>query len=217
MEIEKRVDNRPTKEIFPNSRDIINYAFTIDGIDYFEFSDFNSVPCIRGFNALSFYEELKMRCTREYLLAFSTAFDDVLNNQNGIKMTDLFKLNVQLKERLELLHEPDIAYKLCSVVFFDATENPYNFDFKHAIIKSQKFKKAPLEQFFFAKPITRLIPYISSWGSDLATYCQMVTEIKKKHIEDISTMLSEANKNSEWFNLLKLQDTLELASEKLES
>lgn len=197
---------RNPKEVFPNSRDIIVYAFSIDdGVettDYYEFGDFNNVPCERGFQCLAFYNELAMRCTREYLLAFSAALDNTLNSPK-IKLTDVFTLNQQLKERLEMLHENEIAYKLCSVVFFDGQENPYRFDYKHSIEKADRFRKAPIDQFFFLKPVTQVLPYLATWSEDLREYCELTTRMTESHIRSISTMLSEADKSKEYYRLLE--------------
>ncbi len=209
--MEERIDLRPTKEIFPNAVAIIDYAFTLGGIDYFEFSDFNNITSDRGFNCLAFYEELRMRCTRDYLLTFSKALDDIVNNNTGIKITDIVKLNQQLKERLELLSEPEIAYKLCSVVFFDATENPNRFDYKKAQEKAVAFRKYGMPDFFLQTPIKKLVPHIGLSANDLGEYLQMVSLINQKHIEDISMMLSEQSKNSEFYKRLILPVEKDLA------
>lgn len=209
METKTKCWIRPTntlkniKEIFPNSRDVIKYAFTVDETDYYEFEDFNNVPCERGFQCLAFYNELSMRCTRDYLKAFSDALDNTLNAKT-IKLTEVFKLNMQLKERLEMLHETEIAYKLCSVVFFDGSENPNRFDYKHGLNKADLFKRAPIDDFFFQKPVVKLMPYISSWSSDLQEYCQLTNQITQRQISDISMMLSAADKNKEYYKSLEL-------------
>lgn len=204
------------KEVFPNSRDIIAYAFSIDDVsghtaDFYEFGDFNSVPCERGFQCLAFYNELSMRCTRDYLQAFSAALDNTLNNTKGIKITDIVKLNIQLQERLEMLHESEIAYKLCSVAFFDGNENPYRFDYKYSLGKAEKFKQAPIDDFFFQKPIVKLLPYLASWSSDFQEYCELTNQITENHIKGISTMLSEADKNKEFYKSLESLITKDLA------
>lgn len=206
--IQSNKELKPIKEIFPGTRDGIVYAFSIqkdDGeiIPYYEFEDFNDVPCERGFQCLAFYNELAMRCTRDYLRAFSDALDNTLNSKN-IKLTDVFKLNMQLKERLEMLHEPEIAYKLCSVVFFDGSENPYRFNYKHSLIKADLFKKAPIEDFFFQKPVVKLLPYISTWSNDLQEYSSLMNQITEKQIQDISMMLSATDKNKEYYKSLQL-------------
>lgn len=209
LKAEKRIDKRPIKEIFPNAVAIVEYAFTLNKVDYYQFSDFNNMSSDRGFNCLAFYDELRMRCTPEYLTAFSNALDDIVNNNKGIKITDIIKLNQQLKERLTMLTVPDIAYKLCSVVFFDATENPNRFDYKKAIEKADIFKKQNMSDFFLQTPIVRLLPHLNSSAKDLQEYLELMSRINQKHIQDIFTMLSEANKSQGWSNKLVSQSNLE--------
>jgi hypothetical protein len=191
-----------TKDIFPNARDIIKYSFTIDGIPYFEFDDFNNIPSARGFKCLTFYNELSMRCTREFLIAHTTAVDNIINNPKGIKLTEIIKMNMQLKERLEWISELDVAYKLCSVVFFDATENPYRYEYKHSLEKAQKFKDAPLDEFFFLSRITKLLPSMTLSAPDLKTYLETMTAINQEHLGSISMTLSETQKNTDWYKVL---------------
>lgn len=205
------------KKAFPNSRDRIVYAFTIDGTPYFQFDDINAIPCERGFQALAYFNELNQRCTRDFLIAHTQAVENCLNDNNGIKITQLVKLNMILKERLEFLIEPEIAYKICSVVFFDETENPYRYEFKYGAQKADIFKRCKMDDFFLSQPITKLIPYIASFGSDLQTYCQTINLITKEHIKNISTMLSEAHKKSEWFNSLASLLSKDMDLEKLKS
>lgn len=202
---EERIDLRPVKEIFPNAIAIIEYAFTLDGIDYFENSDFNSMTSDRAFNCLTYYEENKSHCTKDYLLTFSKALDDVVNNNTGIKLTDVVKLNIQLKERLEFLSFAETAYKLCAVVFFDATENPNRYDYVKGAKKAAIFKEKGMGDFFLLQPIKKLIPVIGSSASDLMEYLEMVSLINQNHIRDISTMLSEQSKSSEFYKRLMSQ------------
>jgi hypothetical protein len=205
--IKPKEQQKNPKTVFPNVPAIIEYAFTIDNTDYYEFMDFNEIPCERGFNCLTFYNELQMKCSRDYLLAFSAALDTVVNDNKGIKITDIVKLNQQLKERLEYLFETEIAYKLCSVVFFDETENPFRYNLKHGLKKATLFKEVPLDDFFFQKPIVKLIPYISTWSKDFTEYCELTTAMTEKHIKVISTILSDTDKNKDYYKSLVSQHT----------
>ncbi len=204
-----RISDKPIKEVFPNALGIINYAFTLKGVDYYEWSDINSVPCERGFHALSFYNELQMRCTRDFLKAHCQAVTDVINDNTGIKITKLAKLNMVMEERLQLLHEPEIAAKLLSVVFFDESENPHRFDYAHAAKKAKTFLEVQQDEymydFFFSQPIVKWIPYLNSLAADFPQYCQTTIAITKEQLKTISTMLSEVNKNSDSFSWLMSQ------------
>ncbi len=219
--IEEKEKIRNTKEIFPNATGIVEYAFSIENDEkemkqYFQFQDYNNMANDRAFNALAFYKELSMSCNRDYLLTFSQALDDIINNQKGIFITEIVKLNMQMKERLDLLFEPDIAYKLCSVVFFDEDENPNRFEYKKAMEKAVIFKEAPMGDFFFQTPIKTLLPFISSLSKDFQEYCQMVNLINQKHIDDISMMLSEGSKKQEFYKQLLSQRPKDLPLEKQE-
>ncbi len=169
-----RISERPIKEVFQHALGIINYAFTLKGVDYYEWSDINSVPCERGFHALSFYNELQMRCTRDFLKAHCQAVTDVINDNTGIKITKLAKLNMVMEERLQLLHEPEIAAKLLSVVFFDESENPLRFDYAHAAKKAKTFLEVQQDEymydFFFLsahRKVDSLFKFVSSRFSSI--------------------------------------------------
>lgn len=211
---EKRVDTRTTKEIFPNSAGIIEYAFTLKGVDYFCYEDYNNTPSDRAFNALAFFKELDMGCDGNYLDAHIQAGFDILNNPKEIKLTDIAQLFQQMKERREYLQPIDISYKLCSVVYFDATENPARYEYTHCLKKAEIFKNAPLEDFFFLPHIAKLLPFISSLSKDLPEFYKVAQAIEKKHIENISTMLSEMSKKKDWYRSLISQRQKDLLSTK---
>lgn len=211
---EKRIDSRPIKEIFPNATGIIVYAFTLNEVDYFEFEDYNNTPSDRAFNALSFFKELDMGCDGHYLDAHVQAGLDILNHPKEVRLTDLAKLFHQMQERRQYLQPIEIAYKLCGVVFFDATEHPNHFEYNHCIQKAEKFKEAPLDAFFLNPPIKKLLPYIASLSKDLPEFYRIAEAINQKHIENISTMLSEASKNKEFYRQLLLQKQKDLVSMK---
>jgi len=208
--MQKRIDNRPIKDIFPEAKDIIEYAFTLEDKDYFQFSDLNSIPCARGFSAIEYYNELSMRCNRDFLLSHNKAVEDVINNnKDGIRLTDIIELQKIMTERLEFLHEPQIAAKILSVVFFTIEENPYRHDYTMAAKKAEIFMRVQMDEkefdFFLSIPIVKCLPYISSWSQDLTQYCQTINQITRKHIETISTMLLEESKKIEYFKSLVLQ------------
>jgi hypothetical protein len=196
------------KDIFPNSRSIIKYAFSINDKDYWEFDDFHEIPCARGFASLTFFSEMSMRCTREYLLAHCSAMEEAINSKT-IKMVDIMKLHLQLRERLNFIFEDKIFYKLASVVFFDNSENPYRYEFKYGIEKAKLFSEVNVDDFFLSEPISKLTGSLTSQIPDLKNYCQMMTEINQKHILEISSMLSENEKKNDWWGLLNSQNTMD--------
>lgn len=200
----ERKDQREIKDIFPNTEGRIEYAFTIDDTDFYQFGDISAVPCVRAFNSMTYYNELSQGCNREYLKAHNQAIKDAING-GKVVITDLVKLVNQLEERLDFITDIDVAYKLCSVVYFDKTENPYSYDYRYGAKKAQIFKECPMADFFLSQPISKLIPFTNLLGNDLPSYLETMSLMNRKHWEHIFTMLSEHSKNQESFKSMMLQ------------
>lgn len=94
-------------------------AFTFKGVKYFELQDILEIPCKRAFAIRDIFEELQMRCTREYLQAHCTAVTNILSNPKSLNIPELARLNMQLQERLDLIIDTEIVYKLAAIYYFD--------------------------------------------------------------------------------------------------
>lgn len=203
------------KTAFPDAKDRIVFAFELEGVPYFQFYDYSDIPCKRWDHILTFYNELAQRCTRGFLVAHTEANDNIINDNKGIKVTEMVKLNQQLKERLDFVIEPEISYKLCGAAFFDATENPYSYNHLYTLEKAKKFIKADMEDFFLSQPVKKLIPYLNSLGEDLREVCMMINAMTTIHLENISRTLSDLQKNKDSFKELQLLNHLVSTSPQL--
>lgn len=166
------------------------YLFTIEGVKYFRFKDISKTCCLRMFAGNDAMNELSMRCTRDYLEQHTGAMDAIMTAK-AIDLQKIAQLNLQLKERLEIIYETDIIYKIASVVIFDKTENPYDYDLVYSKEKIRIFKKKAITDPYF---ITRLFKIlIGSPGmsdENLLTVMTVGKAIKQEHLATISTMLS---------------------------
>ena len=175
IEIDKR---RKQKEKYR-----IEYAFTCGGTKYYRFADITNLPYERGLMALQVYNEVEMRCSREFLLQYTDSIDKILHEQK----IDIFKineLNKLLKQRLTLITDVDLLYKLASVCFFDKTENPAVYEPDYADKKIAKWRKDKgVTAFFSQMPLRELMPFLQSADIDLDTYSQMCEELNKIHSE----------------------------------
>jgi len=166
-------------------------AFRKDGHTYFHFDDQFKIPTGRGLCALTVYEEFNMRCTREYLELHVKAFEVILNS-NPVKLTVLAKINQNLKERLQLALFPDHIYKLASVVFFDETESPYNYDYAYNAKKIENWKASGgMLDFFLKTPLKDLIPYLKLPKGSADQYFQVATAVDNLHLTDLREVLSK--------------------------
>jgi hypothetical protein len=172
----------------------IVFAFEVGGTKYYQFDDAFNTPCERALAALPYYRELDMRCTREYLLKHTEAVTELLTGTK-VNLEKLGQLNVQLKDRLNMIFEPDIAYKLASVVYFDKSESPYQYDFKYARKKIAHWKKHKgVHDFFLQMPLQKLIPFLSGVEMNLDIFSEVAEKMNRIHSAVISSISSSEGK-----------------------
>ena len=178
-----------------NSKYVIVEAFTMAGNKYYMFDDVFNIPYERGLKALVYYEEFRMRVNKEYLKMHVDAMDKILSDPSKIDIGTIAKLNNQLKERLELIVEPDLLYKLASVVFFDKNEKPESYDFNYSKKKIEFWKKnMSTQSFFLETPLVTLIPFLKLSGTNIDTYSTIVEKINDIHLGSLSNILSKSRK-----------------------
>lgn len=178
------------KQKYPVKKEhIFEKAFTVKGMDYFKFKDISKTHCARMHAASDYMNELSMRCTREYLLEHTKAMDAILGNPKQLNIQEIAKLNLQLKERLDMIYESDMIYKIGAALLWDENENPYDFDFKHAQEKIKLFK-SQTDAFFLSKLFKSIIGSPDMSDADLNTYLTVGSKITQEHLEVISTIIS---------------------------
>jgi len=186
---------------------VIEKGPEILGVQYYYHKDVMQTPCQRYLYLSNYLQEYEMRFDREYLLqeieARETAekeIEDLFTVKSGginlakvlKKIEGLRKLTLQAKERLELIIEPDVIYKIASVVLFDIHENPGFYDAKHGIEKVQKWRDGNVTDFFLTMPLQKLLNLRNLSQEDLKTYLKVAGEVKKEHLANIFTMLSSS-------------------------
>lgn len=161
----------------------IEYAFTCGGTKYYRFAEITNLPYERGLMALVAYNELDMRCSRDFLIRYQGAIDDILHQQK----IDIFKiqqLNELLKQRLQMPTDVDLLYKLASICFFDKSENPAVYEPAYAEKKIAKWRKDKgVRDFFMQTPLLELMPFLKSVNTDLDIFSELQKEIKMIHSE----------------------------------
>ena len=172
----------------------IEYAFTSGGRKYYCFEDINNLPYQRGRAALTAYNEVEMRCSREFLLEWTKKMDAVLHD-NPIDIFEINRLNGILKDRLSLTADLDLCYKLAAIVYFDKTEKPEVYEPAYAEKKIARWKKdQSVSDFFSQMPLKELIPYLSNAIGDFDTFFQLNEELNQLHADLIRLIGSTNNK-----------------------
>lgn len=150
------------------------------------FEDIFQLPTIRGLQALDYYDEFSMRCTKDFLKLFVEAQKNILNNSKKLDLVALAKLTNYLDERLNMIPVQDHIFRLASVMFFDATEDPLYFDRVYNKEKIAEWKKDPsVLAFFLQTPLKTLIPYLQSEHLSSSVYSQVTEKINNFHLREV--------------------------------
>jgi len=184
-------------DYFKESGQVIEYAFTIGGTDYYQHTDEMNMPYRRALKALTFYKELDMKCDRLYLESHIKAMETLFSGKKiGFEeMAKMKRLNDQLKERVQWVVVDDHVYKIASVRFFDRTENPNDYDYKYNEKKIAHWRAhESVKDFFLREPILRLVPFLRSAPIDLESYSAIVTELTQAHLDYLWEILSQQQK-----------------------
>ncbi len=185
---------KPLKPVLLQEKYRVIPAFSLNGIDYYQFDSAFDVPAGRAMNTLTIFEEFNMRCTADYLDKHVRATDVILSGVSGkIDLNTLRLINNNLKERLAMVQMPEHIYKLASVLFFDKTESPYSYDFAYNEKKIAAWKHAPDSLDFFLKtPFRELIPSLRLPPSGAKMFFKVADEADKLHRSDLQAVLSKA-------------------------
>lgn len=182
------------KSFLVNDQYKVTEAFQLNGKTYYQFEDAFNMPAGRALCALSIYEELRMRCTLEYLHLHVRACEKVFEDPKRININILVQLNSNLKDRLNLAPFPDHLYKLASVNFFDDSESPYNYDFKYNQKKIEEWKASGgMLDFFSQRLMPELMKSLQLSGESVATFSQAMEELNQQHLMKLREILSSSN------------------------
>lgn len=191
--IQKLFDIRkyPKSQILDKRYRVVE-AFRWKGVSYFMFDNAFEIPTGRAMAALTIYEEVKMRCTHDYLKLHVQAVEKILSDPKRINVNTIALLHNNLKERMELAPFPEHIYKLASVVFFDGNESPYNYDQLYNNKKIQKWKASGgMLDFFLKTQLKELLPFSMLSGMNASTYFQVSEMIDELHQQTIHEVLSK--------------------------
>lgn len=169
----------------------VTEAFKLGGTTYYMFDQTAEVPTGRMLAALAVYTELEMKVDKEYLELHTKAMEKLLSDPKKINVMYIAQLNLNLKERLELMPLPDFVFKLASVIFFDETESPYSYSFEYNKKKIEDWKKSgDTLDFFLSRLSSELIPSLKPATGNSNTFFRVAEQVAGIHLTDLTKILS---------------------------
>lgn len=176
------------KTLFPDITYPIEEAFRVNGVVYYSFNGAYSLPYERAVKTITFYTEMSRRVDDEYLDAEEAALDAIFASSK----IDIFKLNAIHQNRKAIrkfVIDTDLVYKLASIVYFDANEDPRTYDPIYNSKKIESWKKhLGVNDFFYSAPVLNLIPFLKDSKVNLEEYSRVLALAKKEAREQLQSI-----------------------------
>ena len=152
------------------------YAFTIDGNDFYQFKNYLDMPALRYQMMNAFISEAEMRMTRDEAKEYIRLIRESIDNNSITKVVAWLN---QIDYRLDQFMETDTFYRLFSCAFFTKDEDLTIYDYDFNDWKIELFKKQPATSFFFMSQMKELLPQVDISESDLNHYLAQTKAIKE--------------------------------------
>jgi len=174
-----------TKKPHPEYKKLINKAFTLRGVDYYEFTNLLDMPKLRFQSEGRFLSELEIK------IDYKTLIDTLTKSMQQLDKGFISKSIVLQNNLVEIANTKigfDAIYKLASCHYFFIDENLDYYDYDIGDEKIEIFKAEKLSSFFLNEPIRQFLPQTDISENDLGTYYAYEKELKKHHLKTMTSM-----------------------------
>lgn len=149
-----------------------------DGIQYYRFMKEINLPYGRYQMVQTYYLQYDLRLDHKLFKQYIEAIEKSLDGSAGqVNIGKAFELISKMKARAELAFDPNQAYNLASIIYFDDTEDLYKYDLDYNRTKIARWKEANDLSFFYTKPLDDLLGLKHFSELDLAAYIKAADQI----------------------------------------
>ena len=180
---EIRKVNTNTTCLHPEFKTLCEFAFEIDGKEFYHFKNLLDMPNCRFQRANEFIREADMRISSSDLVEMLDLSLDAINKGD---ITDSVIFQTSIKSLASQYIETDTFYRLFTCLFFDLEEDVTDYDFDYNESKIELFKSQPRDAFFFNKPMSDYLPQVDISKEDLEVFYKQ-TESLKQYIQKIKS------------------------------
>ena len=160
--------------------------FEVDGIKYYRFKQDSFMPWGRYKMLSMFIKQVDLRMTPQILGGFIDKIEKNISGEKGnVNLTKCFEALMAMKARLALTFEIETVYSYASVVYFDDTENLYDYDKTTNDKKIARWREANTIDFFYMRPMGELFGLKNISKPDLEAYIKVIREVTSQTSETI--------------------------------
>src|SRR5688572_20552467 len=131
-----------------------------------------------------FIKQVDLRMTPEILSGYIDKIEKNISGEKGqVNLTKIWEALMAMKARLALTFEIETVYSYASVVYFDETENLYDYDKKTNDAKIARWREANTVDFFYMRPMGELFNLKPISKTDLEDYIKIINEVTSQTSE----------------------------------
>lgn len=187
----------------PNTDHEVQVAFISGGVEYFMFVNEQKIPYERAMAAMDIWVEFEERTDKKYHKSAYESIIEYCKQGNLIQAANVAEFAIQ---RMDNISNADLMYKLASVLYFDANENCYSYDYEYNEKKINKWRaEKDIEGFFLKTPLADLLPSLPTSVMSFLEYTQAQRKELMYHLKDRLSKLSKGSKNHDLISTLELQ------------
>lgn len=158
--------------------------FEVDGIKYYRFKQDSFMPYGRYKMLTMFIKQVDLRMTPDILSGYIDKIEKNISGEKGqVNLTKIWEALMAMKARLALTFEIETVYSYASVVYFDETENLYDYDKKTNDAKIARWREANTIDFFYSRPTNELFNLKNISKTDLEGYIKIINEVTSQTSE----------------------------------
>lgn len=181
--------------IAPKERhDQIEFAFTSGGINYFRFSADVNIPFQRAVAARDILTEELWQINPAVLQSWNEALIAMVINQRTPSDKKLYEIGImanRLKEQLSMSFSLTRTFKLASVMYFDETENPLDYQYPYNQQKMKHWMEHnDIPGFFLNLPESEFNPSLREFSQNFPTFLEAETKRMLNTISHITSHIS---------------------------
>ena len=164
--------------LHPQYKTLTEFAFKIDGVEYYEFATLGDMPPERYKKMQDIMVQCDWRMTIDDIKELVKLQRDAVNKG---KLTDVVEVIQGFEYCLGLYLETDLFMMLFSCVFFTLDEDLSDYDYDIGAKKIEAFKKHGIPDFFLKTPVKKWLPVTDISKQDIETFSKM-TSVKRSYL-----------------------------------
>ena len=191
--------------VAPRDRwDQIEYAFTSGGRHYFRFTSEVNIPFQRAIAARDILTEELWQITPVVLQGWAEGLISLVTDQKKPIEKRMFEIGImanRLKEQLGISFSLTRQMKLATVLYFDETENPLDYQYNYNAEKLKQWTADnDISGFFLRLPDVVLMPSSTEFIKNFPTYLEAESKSQMDMLRHIIGSISQGNTDDDLMN-----------------